>query len=68
VLLGPIFPTPTHPDSPGLGLELLARAASASAIPVLAIGGVDRERAARCLEAGAAGYAAIRLFQAGGGD
>jgi thiamine-phosphate pyrophosphorylase len=68
VLLGPIFPTPTHPGSPGLGLEMLAHAAAASPIPVLAIGGVDREGARLCLEAGAAGYAAIRLFQAGGGS
>jgi thiamine-phosphate pyrophosphorylase len=66
VLLGPIFPTPTHPASRGLGIELLAAGAARSPIPVLAIGGVDRERAERCLAAGAAGYAAIRLFQTGG--
>jgi len=63
-LLGPIFPTPSHPGSPGLGLDLLAEAAAAASIPVLAIGGVDAERAAQCRAAGAAGYAAIRLFRA----
>lgn len=65
LLLGPVFATPTHPDEPGLGLPLLARVATASPVPVLAIGGVDRERAELCLVAGAAGYAAVRLFQPG---
>jgi thiamine monophosphate synthase len=32
-------------------------------IPVLAIGGLTVERSALCLQAGAAGIAAIRLFQ-----
>jgi thiamine monophosphate synthase len=32
-------------------------------IPVLAIGGVTEARIAECLDAGAAGYAAIRLFE-----
>jgi thiamine-phosphate diphosphorylase len=68
VLLGPVFPTPSHPGSAGLGLEVLARAARSSAIPVLAIGGVNRERARLCLEAGAAGYAAIRLFRSEAGS
>jgi thiamine-phosphate diphosphorylase len=63
VLLGPIFPTPTHPGSAGLGLKLLAEDSATSAAAVLAIGGIDRERGRLCLAAGAAGYAAIRLFQ-----
>src|SRR5207248_6467546 len=67
VVLGPLFPTPTHPTSSGLGLDLLATVAAGSSIPVLAIGGIDRERARLCLAAGAAGYAAIRLFQEEGG-
>ena len=44
-------------------MKALAEVIEVLDIPVLAIGGVDRERAAGCLAAGAGGYAAIRLFQ-----
>jgi len=64
VLLGPIFPTPTHPGHPGLGVAVVeAAAASSPGLAMLAVGGVDRERAEECRAAGAAGFAAIRLFQ-----
>jgi thiamine-phosphate pyrophosphorylase len=63
VIFGPVFPTPTHPGSPGLGLAALGAVGRAIAIPVLAIGGVGRAQRADCLAAGAAGYAAIRHFQ-----
>ena len=63
VIFGPVFPTPTHPGSAGLGLIALGEVAQTVTIPVLAIGGVDAERGAECLAAGAAGYAAIRLFR-----
>jgi thiamine-phosphate pyrophosphorylase len=62
VIFGPVFATPGHGDDPGAGLAALADVARGLRIPVLAIGGVDAERGRRCLEAGAAGYAAIRLF------
>jgi thiamine-phosphate pyrophosphorylase len=44
------------------GLEAL-RAACRASIPVIALGGVTLENADSCLRAGAAGIAAIRLFQ-----
>jgi thiamine-phosphate pyrophosphorylase len=64
VVFGPVFPTPSHPGRPALGLAALREAAAAVPIPVLAIGGVDGERAEACRAAGAAGFAAIRYFQA----
>jgi thiamine monophosphate synthase len=41
----------------------LAEACRAARIPAIAIGGVNEENAAECLRAGAAGIAAIRMFQ-----
>ncbi len=63
VIFGPVWSSRSHPDSKPAGLEALAEVARALRIPVLAIGGVTQERIAECHQAGAAGFAAIRLFQ-----
>jgi thiamine-phosphate pyrophosphorylase len=63
VIFGPIWSSQSHPDSKAAGVAALAEVAGALRIPVLAIGGVTEERIAECHAAGAAGYAAIRLFE-----
>jgi thiamine-phosphate pyrophosphorylase len=64
VIFGPVFDTPSKRayGSPA-GIAKLAVACAAVSIPVLAIGGVDLQNARECLQAGAAGIAAIRMFQ-----
>ena len=61
LLVGPIYPTPTHPEHPGAGPGLV-RACAPLGLPVIAIGGVTRERVPELLEAGAYGVAAIRAL------
>jgi len=63
VIFGPVWASTSHPDSKPAGIAALADVAHALRIPVLAIGGVTEQRIAECHAAGAAGYAAIRLFQ-----
>ena len=64
VFFGPIFDTPSKMAF-GLpqGIPKLAEVCSAVRVPVIAIGGVNEENGTECVRAGAAGVAAIRLFQ-----
>lgn len=59
VFLGTIFPSASHPDRPGAGVELLQRAVARLDVPVIAIGGITRERVPEVLTAGTHGVAAI---------
>ncbi|HMH79387.1 MAG TPA: thiamine phosphate synthase [Candidatus Acidoferrum sp.] len=64
IYFSPIFNTPSKANyGPPQGIDRLAAICRAVAIPVIAIGGMSAENAASCLQAGAAGVAAIRLFQ-----
>ena len=63
VLLGPVFETPSKPGAAPLGLAALAEICRRFPVPVFALGGVDRENAKACIQAGAAGVAGIRMFQ-----
>jgi thiamine-phosphate pyrophosphorylase len=61
---GPVFATPSKATfGPPQGLWKLKEVCRGVSIPVLAIGGITAENAASCLQAGAAGIAAIRLLQ-----
>jgi thiamine-phosphate pyrophosphorylase len=64
IFFGPIFATPAKAiyGAPQ-GLERLADVCREISIPVMAIGGITLANYAACLAAGAAGIAAIRLFQ-----
>ncbi len=64
IYFSPIFFTPSKSNyGPPQGLERLAIVGKAVPIPVLAIGGITAENAPDCFRAGAAGVAAIRMFQ-----
>jgi thiamine-phosphate pyrophosphorylase len=64
IFFGPIFDSPAKKvfGAPQ-GVSRLAEICGLVGIPVIAIGGVDQESGGECLRAGAAGIAAIRLFQ-----
>ena len=61
-VFAPVFEKKDARTARPAGLGQLSEACSAS-IPVLALGGVTVRNALSCLEAGASGIAAIRLFQ-----
>lgn len=61
-LFAPVFEKKDTPRANPAGLDKL-REACRQKIPVLALGGVTLDNARACLDAGAAGIAAIRLFQ-----
>lgn len=74
ILFGPVFEKviadPEQPASAealisyGTGINLLRTVcAAAGPVPVLGLGGITDKNAGACLEAGAAGIAAIRLFR-----
>jgi thiamine-phosphate pyrophosphorylase len=64
ILFGPVFETPSKlPFGAPQGIEALAEVCRAVPMPVIALGGVNEQNAASCIRAGAAGIAAIRMFQ-----
>jgi len=63
LIAGTVFSTPSKPAAtPILGLDGLADVVQAVAVPVLAIGGITRERLDEVAATGAAGAAGIGLF------
>jgi len=63
VVLGPIYATPSKAEyGTPLGLAVLARAVKHAPMPILALGGVDREHAGELRQFGASGVAVIRAI------
>jgi thiamine monophosphate synthase len=60
--LAPVFPTQSHPHTEPLGIERFRDLAGASALPVLALGGVDAPNAGALAARNVAGFAAISAF------
>jgi thiamine-phosphate pyrophosphorylase len=61
VYFSPIFESPGKGQP--VGLHMLREAVRVATMPVIALGGITWDNAPACIEAGAAGIAAIRLFQ-----
>jgi len=67
VIFGPVYATPSKADfGPPQGIQRLREVCQRLTIPVLAIGGITQQNAGDAMGAGAAGIAAIRLFQDAG--
>ncbi|MDO5627958.1 MAG: thiamine phosphate synthase [Mobilicoccus sp.] len=59
--VGPVWPTPTKPGRPGVGLDLIRRAAeSTTDKPWFAIGGISHETIEQVVEAGATRVVVVR--------
>jgi thiamine-phosphate pyrophosphorylase len=64
IFFGPVFDTPSKRElGEPQGVARLGEICGSVTIPVVAIGGVSEENAGDCIRAGAAGIAAIRMFQ-----
>lgn len=59
-LLGPVLPTPTHPEAAGLGWSGFAREAAGNTLPVFALGGMQTTLLATAQANGAHGIALMR--------
>lgn len=59
-LLGPVLPTPTHPEAAGLGWPGFARETASNTLPVFALGGMQTTLLATAQAHGAHGIALMR--------
>jgi len=60
IAVGPIFPTPTKPDYPSVGLKLISQVKACVNRPIVAIGGIDETTLPDVLAAGAECVAVVR--------
>lgn len=62
VVVGPVFPTASHPGAPTLGLAGLTRLCERATVPVYALGGVSPAHIDALYQCGAQGAAGITAF------
>ena len=65
VVFGTVFVSETHADAAPAGVRALADVCEAVPVPVIAIGGITKDRIPGVLTAGASGIAVIRAVLAG---
>jgi thiamine-phosphate pyrophosphorylase len=65
IAVGAVFPSPTKPDAPIVGLEFVRRVRGRTPAPLVAIGGIGPSNAREVLEAGADGIAVVSALLAG---
>jgi len=63
IAVGPVNATPTKPEYPPVGLELVRYAAAHARVPFFAIGGIDAENAGAVMDAGAGRIAVVRAIR-----
>jgi thiamine-phosphate pyrophosphorylase len=63
VCVGPVYATPTKPDYPAVGLDLVRHASQAVKRPWFAIGGIDGTNVTEVAAAGAARIAVVRAIR-----
>jgi thiamine-phosphate diphosphorylase len=68
LVFGPVYETISKPGRTPAGLDALRGVVASTTIPVLAVGGVTRDRFGSIGRAGAAGMAAIGLFASAADD
>ena len=62
VVVGPVFPTPSHPEAQGIGWGGFERVIVDAGLPAYALGGQSKDALAAARSAGAQGVAGIRGF------
>ncbi len=63
ISVGPVYATPTKPDYPAVGTELVRYAAQHARVPFFAIGGIDADNVAEVVGAGAERVAVVRAIR-----
>jgi thiamine-phosphate pyrophosphorylase len=63
IAVGPVYATPTKPEYPPVGTELVSYAAAHAHVPFFAIGGIDPGNAAEVVAAGAERVAVVRAIR-----